>query len=325
MRRSMLARLIAFAPLASLAAMAMFAADARAQAPSGNAPSGNAQSGTLAKIAERGEIVVGHRDSAVPFSFLDDGQKPTGFALDLCAHVVDEVKRSLARPDLKVAYQTVTAQTRIPLVANGTIDMECGSTTNNAERQRQVAFSVTYFVANGRILVKASSGIEAVDGLKGKAVAAVQGANPVRALAQIDGQKQLGLRLLPAKDNAEAFLMLETDRAAAVVQDDIILAGMRANGRNAGDYRIVGAPFTVEPYGIVLRREDAPFKALVDGVLVGLMRSGAFERLYDKWFQRPFPPRGIDLALPMSEPLKRVVARPTDTPDPAAYELAARP
>lgn len=274
--------------------------------------SAQALRGTLKKIADRGEIVLGHRDAAIPFSYLDGSGRPVGFSLDLCQSVVEAVKRRLGRPDLKVSTVPVTSATRIPLVANGTVDLECGSTTNTVARQSQVAFSVTTFVAAGRLLVKRHAGVAGIADLKGRAVAANQGSNPVRALLALNTGQHLGIRFLPAKDFAESFVLLETDRAAAIPQDDVLLAGLRANARNPDDYAIVGAPFTVEPYGLVLPREDPDYKALVDGVLIAMMRDGRFEKLYDKWFTQPIPPRGINLHMPMSETLREKLRMPDD-------------
>lgn len=275
--------------------------------------------GTLQKVAEKGEITIGHRDSAIPFSFLDGQQEPIGFSIDICRKIVDGVRAKLSRPDLKLIYLPVTSQTRIPLMANGTIDLECGSTTNTPERHSQVDFSITTFVAGGRLLVKANSGIKNLDDLSGKTVAANQGSSPVRALLQIDAERKLNLKMIPAKDFAESFLLLETGRAVAVAQDDILLAGLRATARNPADYQITADPFTIEPYAIMLRKDDPNFKKVADDVITSMMASGEFDRLYAQWFQNPFPPRNVNMNLSMSEQLRRVVAKPTDSSDPSSY------
>ncbi|WP_298817515.1 transporter substrate-binding domain-containing protein [uncultured Roseibium sp.] len=275
--------------------------------------------GTLAKIDETALIRVGHRESAIPFSYLDDNQKPIGYSLELCAHIVDTVKRKLGRDDIEFAYVPVTSQTRIPLMVNGVIDLECGSTTNNLERQTQVSYAPTMFVAAGRLLVKKSSGIKEVADLKGKVVAANQGSNPVRVLGEMNQSRNIGLTMGPSKDFAESFLLLETDRVSAVAQDDILLAGLKANARNPEDYEIVGEPYTVEPYGIMLRKGDPQFKELADEAMKAMMADGTFAAIYEKWFQNPIPPRNVNLNLPMSPELQKVVANPTDSGDPANY------
>ena len=284
-----------------------------------NTTSADTLTGTLQKVAEKGEITIGHRDSAIPLSFLDAQQAPNGFSIDICKKIVDGVRTKINRPDLKLVYLPVTSQTRIPLMANETIDLECGSTTNTPERHSQVDFSITTFVAGGRLLVKTNSGIKNLDDLSGKTVAANQGSSPVRALLQIDAERKLNLKMIPAKDFAESFLLLETGRVVAVAQDDVLLAGLRATARNPADYQITGDAFTIEPYAIMLRKDDPSFKKVADDVITSMMASGEFDRLYAQWFQSPFPPRNVNMDLPMSEQLKRVVAKPTDSSDPNSY------
>lgn len=277
------------------------------------------ESATLTKIAERGEITVGHRDGAVPFSYYDDQQKPIGYAMDICARVVDAVKAKLGKPDLKVSYMAVTGTTRIPLLVNGTIDMECGTTTNNADRQKQVTFSTTNFVAGIRILSKKSAPIASMADAKGKTVVTLAGTTSVKLINAANTADSLGLTILSAKDLAEGMLTLETDRAVALIFDDVSIAGAAATSKVPQDYHMSADALSVEPYGVMLRREDPGFKALVNGTIEGLYKSGEINGIYEKWFTQPIPPKGINMNFPMSAQLKKVIANPTDDPNPDLY------
>ncbi|AEB56889.1 transporter substrate-binding domain-containing protein [Ectopseudomonas mendocina] len=279
----------------------------------------SAQEGTLAKIAELGEISVGHRDGAVPFSYYDDQQRPVGYAMDLCAKVVEAIKLKLDEPDLKVSYLPVTGATRMPLLANGTIDMECGTTTNNAERQRQVSFSNTYFVAGVRILSKKNAPVETMADAKGKTVVTLAGTTSVKVISEINAAQNLGLNVLSVKDLAEGMLTLQTERAVALIFDDVSIAGAAATSKNPDDFIMSAEPLSVEPYGIMLRRGDDAFKELVNATLDELYATGEINAIYDKWFVQPIPPRGINMNFPMSSQLKKVIAQPTDDPNPELY------
>lgn len=279
----------------------------------------SAQEGTLAKIAELGEISVGHRDGAVPFSYYDDQQRPVGYAMDLCAKVVEAIKLKLDEPDLKVSYLPVTGATRMPLLANGTIDMECGTTTNNAERQRQVSFSNTYFVAGVRILSKKNAPVETMADAKGKTVVTLAGTTSVKVISEINAAQNLGLNVLSVKDLAEGMLTLQTERAVALIFDDVSIAGAAATSKNPDDFIMSAEPLSVEPYGIMLRRDDEAFKELVNATLDELYATGEINAIYDKWFVQPIPPRGINMNFPMSSQLKKVIAQPTDDPNPELY------
>ncbi|QMV64297.1 transporter substrate-binding domain-containing protein [Pseudomonas berkeleyensis] len=279
----------------------------------------SAQEGTLAKIAELGEISVGHRDGAVPFSYYDDQQRPIGYAMDLCAKVVEAIKLKLDEPELKVSYLPVTGATRMPLLANGTIDMECGTTTNNAERQRQVSFSNTYFVAGVRILSKKSAPIETMADAKGKTVVTLAGTTSVKVISEINAAQNLGLNVLSVKDLAEGMLTLQTERAVALIFDDVSIAGAAATSKNPDDFVMSAEPLSVEPYGIMLRRDDEAFKEVVNATLDELYASGEINAIYDKWFVQAIPPRGINMNFPMSSQLKKVIAQPTDEADPELY------
>lgn len=279
----------------------------------------SAQEGTLAKIAELGEISIGHRDGAVPFSYYDDQQRPIGYAMDLCAKVVDALKVELDKPDLKVSYLPVTGATRMPLLANGTIDMECGTTTNNAERQRQVTFSNTYFVAGVRILSKKSAPVESMADTKGKTIVTLAGTTSVKVISEANAAQNLGLKILTVKDLAEGMLTLQTERAVALIFDDVSIAGAAATSKTPDDYVMSSEPLSVEPYGIMLRRDDEPFKHLVNATLDELYASGEINAIYDKWFVQAIAPRGINMNFPMSSQLKKVIAQPTDDPNPDLY------
>ena len=275
--------------------------------------------GTLKKIKDTGTITLGHRESSVPFSYYDDKQQVIGYAMDLCNRIVEAVKRDLKLAKLDVKLNPVTSATRIPLMANGTVDLECGSTTNNLERQKQVAFTITHFVTANRFVSKVASKFKAVDDLKGKTIVSTSGTTNIKQITEINAQKNLGMNILTAKDHAEAFLMVETDRATAFVMDDILLYSLVATSKSPKDYVISAAALSVEPYGIMLRRDDPAFKKIVDAAMVSIYKSGQINAIYDKWFQKPIPPKGVNLNLPMSASFKKVVANPTDSGDPAAY------
>jgi glutamate/aspartate transport system substrate-binding protein len=283
--------------------------------------SANAQdiSGTLKKIKETGTITIGHRDSSVPFSYLDEKQQPIGYAMEICAAVVDAVKRELSLPGLKVTYQTVTSATRIPLLANGTIDLECGSTTNNLDRQKQIAYTNTHFVTASAFVSKKASNLKKTDDLKGKTVVSTAGTTNIRQLTEANAARSLGITVLPAKDHAEAFLMVETDRAAAFVMDDILLASLVASSRNPSDYSLSEDAFSLpEPYGVMLRKDDPAFKRVADAATSALLKTQG-EALFKKWFQSPIPPRNVNLNVPMSPAIRKMLSSPTDSADPAAY------
>jgi glutamate/aspartate transport system substrate-binding protein len=276
--------------------------------------------GTLQKIKQTGSISIGHRESSVPFSYLDDKQKPVGFAIDICLKIVAAVKSELKLDKLDVKYVPVTSATRIPLMANGTIDLECGSTTNNPDRQKQVAYTNTHFVSATAYVAKTSSGLKTIDDLKGKTVVSTAGTVNIKQINELNTARKLGLTILSAKDHAEGFLMVETDRAAAFVMDDILLASLVASSKAPGDYAMSVEPVgTAEPYGIMLPKGDAAFKAVADAATAAYYKSEEATALFKTWFQSPIPPKGINLNVPLSDRLKRMLAEPKDTADPAAY------
>ena len=276
--------------------------------------------GTLKKIKDTGTITIGHRDASVPFSYYDDKQQVVGYAMDICNFVVADLKAQLNLPKLEVKLNPVTSATRIPLIANGTIDLECGSTTNNAERQKQVSFGPTYYLTASRYVFKKSSGITDIASLKGKTVVSTAGTTNLKQVSEANTAQNLGLTILTAKDHPEAFLMVETGRAAAFVMDDILLAGLVASSKNPAEYAISKDAFSKpEPYSFMMVRDDPAFKKAVDAAVSKLYKSPEMQTLYSKWFEKPIPPKGLVMNQPMTAELKKALANPTDNPDPASY------
>jgi glutamate/aspartate transport system substrate-binding protein len=277
--------------------------------------------GTLKNIKETGAVTIGYRDSSIPFSYLDDNQKPVGFALDICYKIADAIKAELKLDKLEVKMNPVTSSTRIPLIANGTVDLECGSTTNNAERQKQVAFTNTHFLTASRFASKKANNLTTIDDLKGKTVVSTAGTTNIKQLTEANAARNLGITIIPAKEHAEAFLMVETDRAVAFVMDDILLASFIAGSKDPGAYTISKDAFSKpEPYGIMLRRDDPAFKKVVDAATAKLYTSGEGQKLYDKWFMSKIPPKGLNLNTPMAPELKAEFAKPSDSADPDSYK-----
>lgn len=269
--------------------------------------------GTLKKIKDSGTITLGHRDSSIPFSYYGDTSKqPVGYSHDLQLKVVEELKKELDMPDLNVRYNLVTSQTRIPLVQNGTVDLECGSTTNNVERQRQVDFSVGIFEVGTRLLTKTSSGVNDFEDLKGKNVVTTAGTTSERLLKSMNAEKKMSMNVISAKDHGESFLMLESNRAVAFMMDDALLAGEMAKAKKPDDWHVVGTPQSFEIYGCMVRKGDEGFKKVVDKAISATFASGEINDIYNKWFQQPVPPKGLNLNFPMSEELKKLIANPTD-------------
>jgi len=279
-----------------------------------------AQEGTLDKIKKTGTITVGHRDASIPFSYYDDQQQVVGYAVDICKHIVNVVKQELKLSSIQVNYQLVTSANRIPLMANGTIDLECGSTTNNIDRQKQVWFTNTHFVTANRWVAKKSSNIKTLNDLKGKTIVSTAGTTNIKQITEINAAQNLGMNIISANGHPEAFQMVETGRAVAFVMDDILLYSLAAQSRSPNDYAISPMALSVEPYGIMVRKDDAAFKKVVDKATADLYTSGGIKPIYEKWFLKPVPPKGINLNVPMSEPLKKVFAKPTSSGDPNDYK-----
>jgi ABC-type amino acid transport substrate-binding protein len=269
---------------------------------------------TLQKIANSGRITLGYRESSVPFSYLAGPRQPIGFGVDIYTHVIPALKRATGRSDLEVNWQALTSQNRIPLIANGTVDLECGSTSNTAARAKTVAFAINYFYTGPKLLVKQASGVKDFDDLVGKTVAVTTGTTTMKLLRKMDLERSMNMQLLPGKDHADSFLLVDAGRAIAFAMDDILLYGQILNAKQPAQWQVVGTPPQVEPYACMLRKDDPAFKRVVDSVITDLMRSGEFERIYAKWFLSPIPPRGRSLNLPMSDALRDNLRKHSDQP-----------
>ncbi len=276
--------------------------------------------GTLKKIKDTGAITIGYRETSIPFSYLDENNKPVGFAMDICARIVSAVKKELGDDKIATKYVSVTSSTRIPLIANGTVDLECGSTTNNAERAKQAAFTNAHFLSESKYVTRKASNINSIADLKGKTVISTAGTTNIKQANERNIADKLGMTILSAKDHAEAFLNVQTGRAVAFIMDDILLASFVANAKDPGEYVISTDAFSkAEPYGIMLPKDDAPFKKLVDDATATVFKSEG-PALYKKWFESPIPPKGVNLNLPLSAAMKKQLESPIDSPDPAAYQ-----
>lgn len=267
--------------------------------------------GTLAKIKASGSITYGYRESSFGFSYVDGGPRPIGYSIDICNRIVEAIKGELKLLNIEVKYQSVTSSNRIPLVQNGTVDIECGSTTNLVERQKQVAFSPDIFRYNVRTLVKANSKINSIADLQGKTVATTAGTTSFRLLKEADKGRNLEVTNMLGKDHSDSFLLVVTDRAQAFVLDDILLAGQIANAQNPKDYKIVGESLRTENQSLMFRKDDPAFKAIVDRVVGGMMKSGEMDILYKKWFMAPIPPKGININYPMNAETKEAFKNPS--------------
>jgi glutamate/aspartate transport system substrate-binding protein len=269
---------------------------------------------TLSKIAENNKMTVSYREASVPFSYLAGASKAVGFSVDVAEAIIGAVKTKLNKPNLQVDYMSVTSQNRIPLLVNGTIDLECGSTTNNAARGKDVTFAVNHFYTGTRLAVKKSSGIKSYADLAKKTVASATGTTNSQVIRKYNADHNLGMDIILGKDLDDPLLMVQNDRAVAYAMDDIILFGLIANSKDPASLEVVGEALQVEPYACMVRKNDPAFKALVDGVITGLMKSGDFEKLYTKWFMSPIPPKNISLNLPMSQQLRDNLKAQSDKP-----------
>jgi len=269
---------------------------------------------TLDKIKSSGTITLAYRESSVPFSYLDDKGKPTGFGWEICNMIANKAKTQLGLKSLDIKTQAVTSQNRIPLLQNGTVDIECGSTTNNKTRGEQVQFATNYFYTGTRFLVKSSSPVKSLPDLKGKTLVITTGTTNYEIVRNLIAEKNLGINLIGAKDHNDAFLMVAEGKADAFGMDDILLYGLKAAAKNPQDFKVVGEAIQVEPYGIMIRKNDPEFQKLVNGVLADIIKSGTFTKLYTKWFMSPIPPNGIALKAPMSKDLKANLTALSDKP-----------
>lgn len=267
---------------------------------------------TLTKIKTSGEIALAHRASSIPFSYLATGATPIGYSHDIQLKIVDAIKKELDLPNLKVKYVQVTSANRISLIQNGTVDLECGSTTNNVERQQQVSFTNGIFDVATRLLVKKDSGIKDFADLKGKNVVSTQGTTSERLFKAMNEKDAMGMNVISAKDHGESFLMLETGRATAFMMDDALLYGEKAKAKKSDDWEVVGTPQSHEIYGCMLAKDDVAFKKVADAAIVDLYKSGEINAIYTKWFMSAIPPTNANLNFPMSDSMKALIANPTD-------------
>ena len=289
-----------------------FAALATALCAAAAVPAQAQESLTLKKLKDTGTITLGHRESSIPFSYYDDRQQVIGYSQEMMLKVVDSLKDSLKLAKLDTKLMPVTSANRITLVQNGTIDIECGSTTNNTERQKQVAFSTSIFVIGTKLMAKKDAGIKDFPDLAGKNVVTTAGTTSERLLRKMNEEKKMSMNIISAKDHGESFLTLETGRAVAFMMDDALLFGEMAKARKASDWAVLGTAQSKEAYGCMLRKDDPEFKKLVDAALTKTMVSGDAEKIYAKWFMNPIPPKGLNLNMPLSEEMKTLYKAPND-------------
>ncbi len=276
--------------------------------------------GTLRRIKDTGTFTMGAPDSNVPFAYLDDKQQHIGYSIDLCMKIASALQKRLGLDKLTVIVRSVTNTTRIPLVQNGSIDIDCDSATNTAARQAQVAFAPTNFIATARLVAKKSSSIRTLQDMKGKTIVSTAGSSNLEQIVQLNRDDHLDMKIISSKDHAEGFLTMATGRAAAFAMDDILVAALIANSKDPGDYAMTTDALLVEPSGFIIKRDDPAFKQAVDEILAGVYKSGEINAVYGKWFTSPIPPKGINLNFPMTDRLKAAFANPTDSSDPAHYQ-----
>jgi glutamate/aspartate transport system substrate-binding protein len=277
---------------------------------------GQELAGTLKKVKDSGNITLGHREASIPFSYYDEKQQVVGYSHELALKVVEATKEQLKLPDLKVKLIPITSANRIPLIQNGTIDLECGSTTNNTERQKQAAFSNTIFVAATRLMTRKDSGVKDFPDLAGKTAVTTAGTTSERMLRKLNEEKKLRMNIISAKDHGESFLILETGRAVAFMMDDVLLYGEVTKAKRPDEWIVTGTPQSYEAYGCMMRKDDPQFKKVVDGALAKVMTSGEAEKIHKKWFQSPIPPKKLNMNVPLSPELAKLYKDPNDK----AYE-----
>lgn len=272
----------------------------------------SAYAGQLDKIRETREITIAHRDASIPFSYLDDQKKPIGYAMDLCLKIVAALERELKISVIKINYLPVTSASRIPAIVEGKAALECGSTTNTSDRRKQVDYTISHFISSARFLVRTDTGIDKLEDLIGKTVTSTKGTTNIKTLARIDAERLLKLKIVESQDHAEAFSMVVNKKADAFAMDDVLLFGLRANAAQPEVLKVIGKPMTIEPYAIMLPKADPAFKKVVDAEMRRIMLSGEINAIYKKWFERPIPPKGINLALPMPYFLRDSIKYPSD-------------
>ena len=271
--------------------------------------------GQLEKIRETKEITIAHREASIPFSYFDDKKQPIGYAMDICAKIVSALERELKIPKLEVRYMPVTSASRIPSIAEGKAAMECGSTTNTAERRKQVDYTIAHFISASRFVVRTDSGLERLEDLMQKRVASTKGTTNIKTLERVNNERGLKMSIVEAQDHAEAFGMVASKKVDAFAMDDVLLYGLRANASKPQDFKVIGKSMTIEPYAVMLPKGDAAFKKVVDTEVRRLILSGEIFPIYRKWFEQPIPPKGINLALPMPYMLRDSFKYPSDKVD----------
>lgn len=270
--------------------------------------------GTLNKIQDSNTILIGVRESSIPFSYRDSKNEIVGFSADLCSRVIDAVRKKTGKPNLDIKQIPVTSQNRTSLVQNGSVDLECGVTTHLKSREQQTAFSTTFFIAGTRLLTNVKSGVKDFPDLAGKSVITNAGTTSERILRRMNDEKKMNMNVISGKDYGESFLTLQSGRVAAFMMDDVLLAGSRTLAQKPDDWVVTGTPQSFEAYGFMLRRDDPQFKKLVDDTMTSVMKSGEIKALYAKWFEKPVPPKNLNFNFPMNDQLKALYANPNDTP-----------
>jgi ABC-type amino acid transport substrate-binding protein len=268
--------------------------------------------GQLEKIRETREITIAHRDASIPFSYIDDQKRPIGYAVELCQKIVTALERELKVPSIKVNYLAVSSASRIPAIVEGKAALECGSTTNNAERRKQVDYTIAHFISGSKFLVRADSGIDKLEDLMGKTVTSTKGTTIIKTLQRIDSERLLKLKIIEAQDHAEAVAMVASKKADAFAMDDVLLYGLRANSAQPETFKIIGKAMTIEPYAIMLPKGDVAFKKVVDTEMRRIIQSGEIYPLYRKWFEQAIPPKNVNLALPLPYLLRDSFKYPSD-------------
>lgn len=271
-----------------------------------------ASAGQLDVLRENRSITIAHREASIPFSYLDEQKRPVGYAMDICAKLVTALEKELKIPALKVNYLLVTPANRMAYIAEGKAAMECGSTTNTAERRKLVDYTIAHFISSGRFLVRADSGLEKIEDLKGKVVVSTKGSTNIKILERINGDQLLRLKIIEAQDHAEGFAMVVNQKAEAFAMDDVLLFGFRANSADPNAYKIIGKPMSIDPFAIILPKGDAAYKKVIDAELRRIILSGEIKTIYKKWFESPIPPKGINLNLPMPYLLRDSFKYPSD-------------
>jgi len=280
-----------------------------------------AQAGPVVdRIRQSGRLVIAHRESSVPLSYLDQNKKPVGYAVDLCLRLADTVKKKLNLPKLEIAYLSVNGATRIPAIAEGKADLECGSTTNNAERRQKVAFTIPHYITGARYLVRADSPIAELKDFEHKKLASTKGTTPLKAIDQANREHMLGISVVEAPDHEKAVEMLEKGEVDGFAMDDVLLYGLKSERADPNKLKVVGKFLTIEPLAIMLSKDDPEFKRMVDDEMRRLITSREAYAIYDKWFTQPIPPKNINLNLPVGPALKKVISNPTSSGDPKDYQ-----